>query len=94
MHITKGIALLTGLLLPVVAAAAPFTPAPFTIDNKGDKVNIQNLGNEHFSYYQTTDGHAGTVATRNTQKTEKKDGTPLLNTMRHLLEYFPTYSAH
>lgn len=72
MHITKEIALLTGLLLPVVAAATPFTPAPFTIDNKGDKVNIQHLGNEHFSYYQTTDGHAGTVATRNTQETEKK----------------------
>ena len=56
MHITKKIALLTGLLLPVVAAAAPFNPAPFAIDNKGDKVNIQHLGDEHFSYYQTTDG--------------------------------------
>ena len=57
MHITKKIALLTGLLLPVVAAAAPFNPAPFAIDNKGDKVNIQHLGDEHFSFYQTTDGH-------------------------------------
>ena len=47
---------LLGLALASGLWAAPANPAPFTVDNGGDSLTIQRLGDEHYSFVQTVDG--------------------------------------
>lgn len=39
------------------AEAAPFNPTPKTIDNDGDSVTLQKLGDEHYHFTRTIDGY-------------------------------------
>lgn len=38
-------------------SAAPADPTPFTVDNAGDSLTLREVGDEHYSYYQTLDGY-------------------------------------
>jgi|GEM_PF-1486159 len=49
--------ILASLLLTTGAMAAPYNPTPYSVDNKGEEIEIRHIGDEHFSFYQTTDGH-------------------------------------
>ncbi len=55
-HIKSALTLL-GCVFGLCAKAAPYDPTPYTVDNKGEEITIQHIGDEHYSYYQTTDGY-------------------------------------
>lgn len=56
-HLKKAILLLSGALATISIKAAPYNPTPYTVDNGGEEIAIQHIGDEHYSYYQTTNGY-------------------------------------
>ncbi|MCQ2104037.1 MAG: M6 family metalloprotease domain-containing protein [Fibrobacter sp.] len=54
-HVLCGAILASGLVAG--AFAAPSDPTPKTIDNDGDSIEIQTLGDEHYRFTRTVDGY-------------------------------------
>ena len=57
MPLVKRMLFAATAMLSANAFAAPFNPNPFKVSNQGDTITIQRIGDEHYNFTQTTDGH-------------------------------------